>query len=648
KLSGWNGTVNPFSASAGYMRAVQVGSDTLLQVDRDAAGTAHGWTTLLTLQSTNAASLTTENMSGWAPRAVSVRDVMSATVTAPTILTEGADGSFSLSVTLKNVAAASGTISMTMLPSSTAGASDVSGLNFTQSYSVAQSPARDYVITAPAITIFDDLVIERDKTIDIQIKATGQIFDTGTDTKIVRIALVDGDRAGTGGDDELFGTAGKDLFEGGLGNDIYHVDHVEDVVKESANAGIDTVYSKISYTLGANVENLVLQGLSALNGTGNALANIVTGNIANNVLSGGAGNDRIIAAGGRDIVDGGSGFDTLVLGNVRDIYSVFTIGRDTYLIGYEQGVRVTNVEAVQFADETASWASIMQSARPFDAARYLLTNPDLTSLGTDPNGTGSHFASFGFLEGRGARSFDALEYVASNFDLIRAIGTDEKAAMDHYVGFGIKEGRIAHAFDPLQYIASNSDLIQALGRDTSAAAQHYISFGFSEFRQSYSFNAVSYVASNPDLIRTFGNDTDEARRHYIDFGFGEGRDTNGFNGLQYIASNPDLIHALPIDGHIGQQHYINFGFNEGRETDSFDALEYIASNADLIRAFGTDTKSAEWHYIKFGFDEGRQTDSFDVDAYQAAHPDLAGLSNDAVLTQYISMMYDAPAGLHMV
>ena len=58
----------------------------------------------------------------------------------------------------------------------------------------------------------------------------------------------------------LNGGAGNDTMTGGAGNDTYVVDAAGDVVTEAAGEGTDTVQSSISYTLGANVENLTLTG----------------------------------------------------------------------------------------------------------------------------------------------------------------------------------------------------------------------------------------------------------------------------------------------------------------------------------------------------------------------------------------------------
>lgn len=76
----------------------------------------------------------------------------------------------------------------------------------------------------------------------------------------------------------------------------------------------DLVQSSVTYTLGANVENLVLTGTSALSGTGNALNNQLTGNAGNNVLTGAAGNDTLQGLAGSDTLAGGTGNDTYLLG----------------------------------------------------------------------------------------------------------------------------------------------------------------------------------------------------------------------------------------------------------------------------------------------------------------------------------------------
>ncbi len=63
---------------------------------------------------------------------------------------------------------------------------------------------------------------------------------------------------GNAGDNILDGGKGVDTMIGGRGNDTYMVDNVGDKITELAGEGIDTVISRISTKLGANLENLVL------------------------------------------------------------------------------------------------------------------------------------------------------------------------------------------------------------------------------------------------------------------------------------------------------------------------------------------------------------------------------------------------------
>ncbi len=151
---------------------------------------------------------------------------------------------------------------------------------------------------------------------------------------------------GNSGNNTLSGGTGADTMIGGLGNDIYVVDDVGDVVTENAGEGTDTVQSSITYTLGANVENLTLTGTTAISGTGNTLDNVLTGNTGANTLTGGAGNDTLNGGAGADTMIGGIGNDTYVVDNVGDVVTENAgEGTDTVQssITYTLGANVENL-----------------------------------------------------------------------------------------------------------------------------------------------------------------------------------------------------------------------------------------------------------------------------------------------------------------
>ena len=140
---------------------------------------------------------------------------------------------------------------------------------------------------------------------------------------------------GNVGNNALNGGAGNDTLIGGAGNDTYYVNG-GDTVTELASEGTDLVFSTVTYTLGNNIENLTLQGTSNINGTGNALNNVLTGNTGNNVLNGGAGNDTLI---------GGAGNDTYTVNGGDTVTETSGQGTDTVLstITYTLTANVENL-----------------------------------------------------------------------------------------------------------------------------------------------------------------------------------------------------------------------------------------------------------------------------------------------------------------
>jgi Ca2+-binding RTX toxin-like protein len=130
---------------------------------------------------------------------------------------------------------------------------------------------------------------------------------------------------GLDGNDTLNGGTGTDTMAGGAGNDTYIIDSVGDIISEAEGAGTDRVNATISYTLGSNVETLVLYG-AATNGTGNALDNTIVGNSNANTLRGYAGNDILYGYDGNDVLNGFTGNDTMAGGAGDDTCYVDSAG----------------------------------------------------------------------------------------------------------------------------------------------------------------------------------------------------------------------------------------------------------------------------------------------------------------------------------
>jgi Ca2+-binding RTX toxin-like protein len=147
-------------------------------------------------------------------------------------------------------------------------------------------------------------------------------------------------------DDYLDGGEGSDILEGGNGNDTYVVDNIGDRIVENApnNTSHDIVLSNVNtWVLDDNLEDLYLYSSEAINGTGNALNNLLVGNERDNVLIGGDGDDTLRGGGG-DTLDGGVGNDTYYVGPNATIVEGVDAGIDTVISSYSSWTLQANLE----------------------------------------------------------------------------------------------------------------------------------------------------------------------------------------------------------------------------------------------------------------------------------------------------------------
>jgi serralysin len=193
---------------------------------------------------------------------------------------------------------------------------------------------------------------------------------------------------GNSGNNVLYGAGGADAMAGGAGNDTYYVDNSGDSVTEASNSGTDLVNSSISYTLGNNVEKLILNGSANINGTGNSLANTVTGNSGNNVIDGAAGNDTLTGGGGQDTFL----FGTALTANV-DTVADFDASNDTIRLDQSIFTAITTLG-------TLSAAAFFTGAAAHDADDRIIYNAATGNLFYDSDGTGATAAvQFAHLNG---------------------------------------------------------------------------------------------------------------------------------------------------------------------------------------------------------------------------------------------------------
>ncbi len=342
-------------------------------------------------------------------------------------------------------------------------------------------------VSGDQVTVQNQFYSAANESIESFKFADGELFNN-----LVFGTAADNNLTGTAYNDVLNGLEGADSMAGGASDDLYVVDNSGDVVTENANAGVDTVLSSISYTLTANVENLVLAGTVALNGTGNSLDNLLKGNSANNKLDGKAGADVMI---------GGLGNDSYAVDNVGDsIIELANEGIDTIAssISWTLGANLENL--------TLSGTHAI-SGHGNDLNNIIKGNAAANTL----------FGGAGDDSLTGGKGMDVLVggtgkdmlYLAEAFavmDIVKiATGDSTANAYDAVADFALGKGVISSNADQLDLdttsIAANATA--ADGVNNGSIKSHSISNGLITFDNVDNF-ASSLVLTATDLTDVFG------------------------------------------------------------------------------------------------------------------------------------------------
>jgi Ca2+-binding RTX toxin-like protein len=180
---------------------------------------------------------------------------------------------------------------------------------------------------------------------------------------------------------------------------------VGDIVSEALNEGADLVRSSVTFTLADNVEHLTLTGAAAINGTGNALVNVMVGASGANVLAGLAGRDNLAGLGGDDILAGGADrdrlnggagadafvFDTTPINVVNtDIIADFSVADDTIWLASPVFSALGGAGALAAGALTIVTAGFAAA----DADDRIIYNSANGALWYDPDGTGAASAVY--------------------------------------------------------------------------------------------------------------------------------------------------------------------------------------------------------------------------------------------------------------
>lgn len=397
--------------------------------------------------------------------------------------------------------------------------------------------------------------------------------------------------AGLEGNDTLNGGNGIDTLDGGVGSDTYIVNTTTDTIIEAkvSDTGIDTVQSSVTYTLGANLENLTLTGSAAIDGTGNELNNVLTGNNANNTLTGLDGNDTLIGGNGNDSLfgqfgddnlDGGAGNDYLDSGEGLNVLTGGT-GDDTYVTN---GFSTTVIEAanagldsvISFTDYTL--ADNLENLSLVNNA-IVGTGNELNNVinGNDVNNILDGAAGIDTLNGGGGDDTYSVDNLLDvvNENANAGIDTVNTSTVDYILGVNLENLiLVGDAINGTGNSLDNTITGNALNNTLSGLEGRDI------LNSGDGNDSLLGGANNDTLNGGAGNDT-------LDGGLDD-----GFIGLQTSEFGDQLFGGLGNDIYIvdNRADLVTEDFNQGIDTVQASASNYaLTSNVENLTLIGNAT-----------------------------------------------------------
>jgi Ca2+-binding RTX toxin-like protein len=399
------------------------------------------------------------------------------------------------------------------------------------------------------------------------------------------------------GNDELQGGVGNDIldgsgdsvgldtFAGGAGDDIYGIYNSKTVIIEDAGAGIDTVWTAVSFTLATNVENSYLVG--AINGTGNDGNNLIVGyGAGNNNINGLGGNDTLNADDGNDTLNGGTGNDSLNGGAGNDILdgSGDSVGLDTFAGGAGDDTYGIYNSNTMIIEDVGAGIDTVWTAVDFTLA----ANVDNMYLVGAVNGTGNdgNNTIIGYGTGNnninGLGGNDILNGGDGNDTLNGGTGNDSLnggAGNDVLDGFGDSAGLdilVGGAGDDIYGVYnSNTVIIEDAGAGTDTV-----------------WSAVNFtLAANVDnmyLVGTVNGNGNDGNNLIVGYGVGN-NNINGLGGNDSIDGgdgNDTINGGVGADTLNGGTGADTFSFQFGQSTYlATDRITDFTINTDKISLF---------------------------------------------------------------